>query len=258
MAEDSKIEWTDHTVNLWWGCTKVHQGCDNCYAERLSKRWGNDVWGNDTPRKRIKSAFTDLDKYQRQAELEGVNKKIFVGSMMDVFEKSRPLLNPTDEFKTTNDLRFQLFKNIDNCQYNNLIFLFLTKRPSNINKMILTSWTDDEWMPPVNVWFGASVVDYESMMDVSRHLSKVDGNTFWSVEPLLEEISLQSTMKGHKLPDWLIVGGESGPNKRPFSLKWAKTLREDCEEFEIPFFFKQIDKQQRIPDEMLIREFPIF
>jgi len=51
MAQNSKIEWTTHTANLWHGCTKVHKGCDNCYAEALAKRWGNDVWGNDKPRK---------------------------------------------------------------------------------------------------------------------------------------------------------------------------------------------------------------
>ena len=46
MAENSKIEWTDHTVNLWWGCSKVHTGCKNCYAEKLSNRYGDDVWGD--------------------------------------------------------------------------------------------------------------------------------------------------------------------------------------------------------------------
>ena len=43
--ENSKIEWCDHTINLWTGCTKVHAGCDHCYAETLSRRWGKDVWG---------------------------------------------------------------------------------------------------------------------------------------------------------------------------------------------------------------------
>ena len=52
MAENSKIEWTHHTANLWWGCTKVHAGCDNCYAETLSKRYGKDVWGKDKSRRK--------------------------------------------------------------------------------------------------------------------------------------------------------------------------------------------------------------
>lgn len=67
MAKDSKIEWTHHTANLWHGCTKVHEGCDHCYAEALAKRWGNNVWGNDKPRKAIKSVWDDLQKYQKLA-----------------------------------------------------------------------------------------------------------------------------------------------------------------------------------------------
>jgi len=67
MAKDSKIEWTHHTANLWHGCTKVHEGCDHCYAEALAKRWGHNVWGNDKPRKAIKSVWDDLQKYQKLA-----------------------------------------------------------------------------------------------------------------------------------------------------------------------------------------------
>lgn len=78
------IEWCDATINLWWGCTKVHEGCDNCYAETLSNRWGNDVWGNDKPRKEISSAFEQLIKLQKQAEQTNSIKRVFVGSMMDM------------------------------------------------------------------------------------------------------------------------------------------------------------------------------
>jgi protein gp37 len=51
MAQDSKIEWTNHTVNLWWGCEKVHAGCDHCYAEYFSDvRYKNGLWGSDNRR----------------------------------------------------------------------------------------------------------------------------------------------------------------------------------------------------------------
>ncbi len=63
MAKNTKIEWCDHTVNLWWGCTKVHRGGDNCYAEKWANRWGAMFGGNENPRKLIKSAFSDLTKY---------------------------------------------------------------------------------------------------------------------------------------------------------------------------------------------------
>ena len=104
MAENSKIEWTDHTVNLWWGCSKVHTGCKNCYAESLSHRFGDDIWGEDKGRKAIKSAFKDLNKYQKQAKKENKLVKVFIGSMMDIFEESKELIKPTDEFKDTGDL----------------------------------------------------------------------------------------------------------------------------------------------------------
>ncbi len=51
MGVDSKIEWTDHTFNPWWGCTKVSPGCDHCYAEALAKRYGHDVWGPGAARR---------------------------------------------------------------------------------------------------------------------------------------------------------------------------------------------------------------
>lgn len=134
MAQNSKIEWTHHTANLWWGCTKVHEGCDNCYAETLSKRFGNDVWGVDKPRKEIKSVWKDLDAYQKAAAAAGEVHRVFVGSMMDIFEKPMPLIDTNgNDFETsdTGVLRNILFQRITDNYYPNLMFLFLTKRPSN-------------------------------------------------------------------------------------------------------------------------------
>lgn len=152
MAQNSKIEWTHHTANLWHGCTKVHAGCDNCYAETLSKRWGNDVWGNDKPRKVIKNVFIDLDRYQKLAFTAGEIHRVFVGSMMDIFEKPMPLINSKGDKINDADtgyLRNILFQKIDAGKYNNLMFLLLTKRPSNINKYIPESWKEN---PPANVF----------------------------------------------------------------------------------------------------------
>jgi len=94
MTTQSKIEWTEHTWNPVTGCDKISPGCANCYAETLSKRWGNDVWGNDKPRKMIKSAFPDLDKFQKIAHEAGEIQRVFVGSMMDIFEKPILALAP--------------------------------------------------------------------------------------------------------------------------------------------------------------------
>src|SRR5690348_5904992 len=108
MAENSKIEWCHHTANLWWGCTEVHDGCDNCYARTLSNRWGFDVWGNGK-RRLIAKTFTDLDRFQRKAQEANEYHRVFIGSMMDIFEKSMPLLNPVRHYKETDDLRQELF-----------------------------------------------------------------------------------------------------------------------------------------------------
>ena len=56
MAEHSTIEWTDHTFNPWWGCTKVSPACDHCYAEVWAKRTGHDVWGAKAPRRFLSDA----------------------------------------------------------------------------------------------------------------------------------------------------------------------------------------------------------
>ena len=250
MAENSKIEWTDHTVNLWWGCTKVHAGCDNCYAETLSHRWNNDLWGEGKPRKRIKSAFKDLGKYQKQAKKLGVNYRVFVGSMMDIFEKSKPLSNPSALFATTGAMRDYLFDMIKGGNYENLTFLFLTKRPSNIHKMMPIEWLSDQ---PDNVWFGTSPVDQPTFERLVPQLTKhTYKNRFLSVEPQLSEIKNIDLSE----IDWVIQGGESGHGKRPFKLEWADRMKVECKTQNVPYFFKQIDKVQPIPENYLIRELP--
>ncbi len=282
MAKDSKIEWCRHTTNLWWGCTVVHSGCQNCYAEALSKRFGDDIWGNDKPRKFIKSAFRDLDKYQKLAKESNEIHRVFVGSMMDIFEKPMPLIDSKGidlELTDTGNLRNRLFTKIDMGEYPNLMFLLLTKRPSNINKYIPESWKEN---PPSNVMFGTSPVDQKTFDKLVGQLLKVKGKKFLSVEPQLGDISLRWGMwhdyknnkhatqimhegklrtahdqfDGVKEISWLIQGGESGHYKRPFNLKWAYKMKEQCAEAGIPYFFKQIDKIKEIPSDLQIREFP--
>lgn len=256
MAQNSKIEWTHHTLNLWHGCTKVHEGCDNCYAEALAKRWGNDIWGNDKPRKEISSAFRELDKMQQAAKQDGEMHRVFVGSMMDIFEKPLQLIDSKGmdydfDGLNTGILRSRLFSKIMLKQYENLMFLFLTKRPSNINKYIPEHWKNN---PPANVMFGTSPVNQQTFETLVRHLQEVNGKRFLSIEPQLDKIVL-GDLKGI---DWIIQGGESGHNKREFEIDWAYDLLIQCKTAKIPYFFKQIDKIQAIPIDLQIREFPKF
>ncbi len=251
MAQNSKIEWTDHTANLWWGCTKVHAGCDNCYAETLANRFGANVWGNDAPRRQVKSVWHDLDRMQNAAYTMHQRQEVFVGSMMDIFEKPMPVVDAKGNAQTYNTgyLRDSLFSKVTAGFYPNLLFLFLTKRPSNINKYIPDAWHNK---PPDNVMFGTSPVDQSTFDTLVPMLQQVNGKRFLSIEPQLAPINL-GDLKGI---DWIIQGGESGKNKRPFDLAWARAMREECAKLHIPYFFKQIDKVKPIPPDMEIRQFP--
>lgn len=276
MAKDSKIEWCRHTANIWWGCVRVHSGCDNCYAETLSNRWGRDVWGNDKPRMEIKSVWHDLKKFQKEAAAADEVHRVFVGSMMDIFEKPMPLVGGDGNKKQGTDtgfLRSLLFQQITAGLYDNLLFLFLTKRPSNINKYIPESWKTD---PPENVMFGTSPCDQKTADTLIPQLLQVNGRRFLSIEPLLGSVDLSEFMGltdnnhahtdeaekrgwgynsysgGFDGPgthdalydprsgiDWVIVGGESGHGARPMHPDWVRSLRDQCKDAEVPFFFKQ-------------------
>lgn len=263
MAQNSKIEWCDHTINLWWGCVAVHEGCNNCYAETLAKRWGNDIWGNDKPRKEIKAVFSDLDKYQKLAKEANEIHRVFVGSMMDIFEKPMPLIDSKGNTRRydTAKIRELFFMNIDFGKYPNLMFLLLTKRPSNINKYIPESWKDGA---PENVMFGTSPVNQATANKLIIQLAKVKGKRFVSIEPQLDDVDLMQpaidgdVANGRLIDwvDWVIQGGESGHHKRPFNLSWAYSMKKDCHFMNVPYFFKQIDKIQQIPTDLQVREFP--
>jgi len=240
MAENSKIEWCHHTANLWHGCTEVHEGCDNCYARVLSHRWGRELWGNDVPRLEIKSVWHDLEKYQKLAAAAGEMHRVFVGSMMDIFEKPMPVINSKGgavmdhgEWMKTEKLRSVLFHNISAGIYPNLMFLLLTKRPSNINKYIPEAWKTN---PPANVMFGTSPVNQETAYTLINQLVKVNGKRFLSVEPLLGSVNLVHWLAQI---DWVIVGGESGHGARPMHPDWARSLRDQCTAAGVSFLFKQ-------------------
>jgi protein gp37 len=251
MAKNTEISWTHHSLNIWWGCTSVHTGCDNCYAKALAHRWGQDLWGNDVLRLEVKSWKSELMKFQKAAFEANEIHKVFVGSMMDIFEKSKPLMNRqhVELGYSTGDLREEFFNElVPQCP--NLLFLLLTKRPSNINKYIPENWKTN---PPKNVMFGTSPVDQETADKLIPQLLEVNGFRFLSVEPQLDIINLKPWLKHISQ---VIVGGESGHGKRPFNPDWARIIRDDCKEAGIAFFMKQWDKVKAIPEDLMIREFP--
>lgn len=261
MAYNSFIEWCKHTDNLWHGCSKVHRGCDHCYAETLSHRWKRDIWGDDKPRMAIKSVWNDFVKQQKEAAALNEIHRVFVGSMMDIFEKPFPLIDSKglsiviDKKEMCTDyLRDKYFNEVVPITPN-LLHLMLTKRPSNIIRFTPREWRTN---PPNNIMFGTSPADQPTFDNLWRHLAKITwAKKFLSIEPLLGPVTLRSyCLACNKLqdslshicsdctrecvmPDWVIVGGESGFGARPMHPNWVKYIKLQCEDAGIPFLFKQ-------------------
>jgi protein gp37 len=130
MGKNSSIEWTDHTFNPWWGCTKVSPGCEHCYAEAWAKRVGANVWGSKSERRFFtEKHWSEPLKWNADAESEKTRKRVFCASMADVFE-ARIDLNPW---------RLKLWNLIEITPW--LDWLLLTKRPQNIAERV--PWKND-------------------------------------------------------------------------------------------------------------------
>ena len=229
MGESSSIGWTNATFNIVLGCTPVSPGCANCYAEKLAKR--NRVgWGPNAARRTLAdSTWAKPLAWNRKAARDGVRRRVFCGSMGDVFE----------DHPTVNRERQRLWPLIR--QTPGLDWLLLTKRPERINKCLPDDWGEDGYP---NVWIGTSIEDQPRADERLGHLanSYANGRTFVSAEPLLGPIDMGRMLMFIR---WVIVGGESGPGFRPMEPEWADSIRQQCEEAEarngspVAFFYKQ-------------------
>lgn len=212
MAYDSAIEWTQSTWNPVTGCTKVSQGCKNCYAERLAKRlqaMGNPRYANGF-QVTLHPDLVELPLAWTRPRL------IFVNSMSDLFHEDVPAEFIRDVFWTMVKASHHTFQ-------------VLTKRPQR-------AFALSDGLPwPPNVWLGTSV---ESALVLPRisWLQRVPAKIrFLSVEPLLGPIPHLPLDQIH----WVIVGGESGPRARPMRAEWVRQIRDQCVANGVPFFFKQ-------------------
>lgn len=244
MAEVTSIEWCDATLNLWWGCTKVSDGCKFCYAEQLSdQRYKKGAWGPKGVRTEVKSWRSTLNKISKRAKEEGRRLRVFCQSMSDTFEGTETCGDAN--FEVISRLREDLGKAILN--HPELDFLLLTKRPENVLKYgpLGYLWTREGI--PDNVWVGTSVEDQETADKRIPELLKIPAKVrFLSCEPLLGPVDLQyPTFNGADSIEslegirWVICGGESGLNARPMHPDWARSLRNQCDCAKVPFFFKQ-------------------
>jgi protein gp37 len=235
----TKIQWTDETLNCVTGCTQLSAGCANCYAKRNAMR----LQKNPNPKvaHKYQNAF-DVTVHPECLELPlkwKKPRKVFVNSMSDTFHPDVP-----------EDFIRKLFERIAECPQH--IFQVLTKRADRLAEL------SDRLPWPTNLWMGVTVerADYISRLE---HLRKVPAYLrFISFEPLLGAIP-DLDLTGI---DWVIVGGESGPNARPLDLQWARAIRNRCVENGVPFFFKQIGgtgraKGGRLLDGYVWNEFPV-
>lgn len=261
----SKIEWCEHTWNplraqlidgkpnvskaghAGTACTKVSPGCNFCYASTINRRfYGNEYSYHSKPG----GFFLDAN-ILRQPVLRKQPTVYFVGSMTDIFHEG---VSP--------DLHLQLFNAMSMCPQH--LFLILTKRPARMRQVLCghldgyqslglaASW---KAQPLPNVWLLTSVENQE-MADqrIPILLSIPAARRGVSCEPLLGPVDLWKSQcigvsqrqreHGTSFPDasrldWVIVGGESGPNARPMSPLWARMLRDQCGKAGVPFFFKQ-------------------
>lgn len=248
MGEVTGISWTDHTFNPWEGCTRVSDGCLHCYAEARAHRFQHDVWGKTRPRMwRSDSNWAQPLKWNRQAEADGIPRRVFCASLADVFEavpKSRPMVDPhgtLDSSRNVVDERHRLFELIEVTPW--LRWQLLTKRPENVLGMTPIRWAG-AW--PTNVWIGTTV-EHQAAADARiPELQRIPAAVrFLSCEPLLGPVNFGWPAPNPAI-DWVIIGGESGGGYRAMDLDHARQLAAQCKAFEIPAWFKQVGGNVRI------------
>lgn len=215
MTTTSKIEWTEQTWNPTTGCTKISPGCKHCYAEIMAKRlcaMGVNGYENGF----------NLSILPERLEEPLRRKKptmYFVNSMSDLFH---------------NDISFDYLDRVFEVirQTPQHTYQILTKRAARMRKY----FTPKERDVPENVWLGVSVENRKYGLSRIYELRNINASIrFLSVEPLLEDIEQLDLKDIH----WVIVGGESGPKARPMKHEWVQSVKEQCEEQNIAFFFKQ-------------------
>ena len=228
MATTTRIEWADITINPVRGCSHCSPGCDNCYAERFAARLARipntarayaglvDVNGKWTGRFSV--SLDTLDALSIKP------RRIFVGSMCDLFHENLPY-----------NLFLWIVEKLS--RYPQHTFMLLTKRPERMKHFIsLTKESDTVcglWPLP-NLWLGVTVCNRDELwkLDVLRKIPAA--LRFVSFEPLLSDLG-NVDLSGI---GWVIAGGETGSGARPMNPDWVRSLRDQCQEATVPFFFK--------------------
>lgn len=266
VASKSTIEWTEASWNPVVGCTKVSEGCRNCYAMTMAARVANAAWTMPTQRTERQMAYTSAVKWRGDLALpqwsnevvciEGAldeprkwrkQRLVFVNSMSDLFHESVPFEFIDRVFATmalTPRHTYQI----------------LTKRPQRMAEYMVRHRADPQWPLP-NVWLGVSVEHRAALKDrVYALLDCPAAVRFLSCEPLLGPLDIDRAW----LPriGWVIVGAESGKGARPMDDAWASDIVRACKDAGVPVFVKQRCANGRKipfdewPEELQVREMP--
>lgn len=235
MSEQTTIGWTQSTWNPWHGCRKVSPGCKYCYMYRDKERYGQDP----TKVVRSKTKFREPLKWAD-------GRMVFTCSWSDWF------IEEADDWR---DDAWEVIRQTPQHTYQ-----ILTKRPERIGNHLPADWGVKGYP---NVWLGVSIESQEYMERLDQLLAHRAQTFFVSAEPLLDALDFdRATLR---LIDWMIVGGESGPNdkRREMNLHWLRDIADQCAASGIPLFVKQDSGprdglQGRIPDALWARkEFPV-
>lgn len=221
----SKIEWLarPETIPASWnpvtGCGKISLGCRFCYAEHMARRLSGRYGYPEIP--------NHFDVTLRPDRLEQPlrwrkPRTVFVNSMSDFFHPAIPI-----------SFQFQILQVIGNCPQHT--FLILTKRTDQMEMWDYACG----WHPYPNLWLGVSAENQEMADKRIPILLQMPAGVlrFVSLEPLLGAINIESYL--YEGLTWVIVGSESGPGARPMKLDWVRHIRDQCQEANVPFFFKQ-------------------
>ena len=229
MGQFSRIEWTDSTWNPVTGCTAVSPGCDHCYALTLAQRRLRSLYLRQPPVRNDERAIADPFSIRLWPERLAdpvkwrPGRMIFVNSMSDLFHVDIP-----------EDYVRQLFGVMLRADWH--VFQVLTKRPARAVRFVRrNSDLFRGGMVPEHIWMGTSIESQAQVHRVSALRAVRAKIRFLSCEPLLGPLRL--SLNGIA---WVIAGGESGRGFRPLDPEWVRSVRDQCVESGVRFFFKQV------------------
>ena len=217
MSAESKIEWTDSTWNPVRGCTKITPGCAHCYAETFAERFRGVKGYPYEQGFDLRLVPEKLGEPLKWAS----PKMVFVNSMSDLFHKD-----------VADDYIQAVVKVMELANWHT--YQVLTKRSERMRDLLSTKLKDAAALP--HIWWGVSVENQKHGLPRIDHLRHAPAAVrFLSIEPLLEDLG-QINLEG---VSWVICGGESGAGSRPMAEEWVLSIRDQCSQAGVPFFFKQ-------------------